>query len=92
MVTDPIPDRDPEISATGLLRRDRRRVTVVADGPILVEGPVELVTDDGQIVTSDRFVVAVCTCRRSRCYPFCDASHRRRVRQDTEDDSASGQD
>jgi CDGSH-type Zn-finger protein len=86
VVTDPIPSSDPENSATGLLRRDRRRVTVVAGGPVLVEGPVELVTDDGQVVTSDRFVVAVCTCRRSRRYPFCDASHRKRVRQDTADD------
>lgn len=87
MVTDPIHNRDPENSATGLLRRDRRRVTVIPGGPVLVEGPVELVTDDGQVVTSDRFVVAVCACRRSRSYPFCDASHRRRVRQDTDDDA-----
>lgn len=87
-MTDPIHDSDPGNSLTEPLRRDRRRVTVVAGGPVLVEGPVELVTEDGQVVTSDRFVVAVCACRRSRRYPFCDASHRRRVRQDTEDHSA----
>ncbi|MFC9593875.1 CDGSH iron-sulfur domain-containing protein [Streptomyces sp. NPDC056944] len=29
---------------------------------------------------SDRFMVAVCTCRRSRTYPWCDTSHRRRAR------------
>ena len=58
--------------------RRPRRVTVVPGGPILVEGPVELWTADGERVTSDRFVVAVCTCRRSKRYPFCDASHRRR--------------
>ncbi|HEX2263984.1 MAG TPA: CDGSH iron-sulfur domain-containing protein, partial [Pseudonocardiaceae bacterium] len=56
------------------------------------EGPVELVTDDGQVVTSDRFVVAVCACRRSRRYPFCDASHRRRVREDAEDSPGSNLD
>ncbi|WP_405393006.1 CDGSH iron-sulfur domain-containing protein [Streptomyces sp. NBC_01102] len=28
---------------------------------------------------SNRFVVAVCTCRRSRMYPWCDTSHRRRT-------------
>ena len=55
---------------------------VVPDGPLLVEGPVELVTDDGETVTSDRFVVAVCTCRRSKRYPLCDTSHRKRVRRD----------
>ncbi|QUH02456.1 CDGSH iron-sulfur domain-containing protein [Saccharopolyspora erythraea] len=62
--------------------RDRRRVTLVRGGPILVEGPVELVLDDGTTVCSDRFVVAVCACRRSRRYPFCDTSHRRRARDD----------
>ncbi|TVT28581.1 CDGSH iron-sulfur domain-containing protein [Amycolatopsis cynarae] len=54
-----------------------RRVTVVPGGPVLVEGPVELELPDGTTVRSDRFVVAVCACRRSRRYPFCDTSHRR---------------
>lgn len=62
--------------------RDRRRVVVVPGGPVLVEGPVELVTEDGETVTSDRFVVAVCACRRSRRYPLCDTSHRRKARGD----------
>ncbi|MGH3870372.1 MAG: CDGSH iron-sulfur domain-containing protein [Pseudonocardiaceae bacterium] len=57
-----------------------RRVTIVSDGPLLVEGPVELVTPDGEVVQSERFVVAICVCRRSKRYPFCDTSHRRRVR------------
>lgn len=55
-----------------------RRVTVEPHGPVLVEGPVEIVMDDGTVARSDRFVVAVCTCRRSRTYPWCDTSHRRR--------------
>jgi CDGSH-type Zn-finger protein len=55
-------------------------VVVVPGGPVLVEGPVELVTDDGTSIVYDRFVVAVCACRRSRRYPLCDASHRRRAR------------
>ncbi|MEU8633982.1 CDGSH iron-sulfur domain-containing protein [Amycolatopsis sp. NPDC048633] len=57
-----------------------RRVTVVPGGPVLVEGPVELCTPDGEVVRSDRFVVAVCACRRSKRFPFCDTSHRKRVR------------
>ncbi|MFI8436970.1 CDGSH iron-sulfur domain-containing protein [Streptomyces sp. NPDC079020] len=57
-----------------------RRVTVVRDGPILIDGPVEIVRDDGTIAASDRFVVAVCVCRRSRAYPWCDTSHRRRTK------------
>ncbi|WP_410659412.1 CDGSH iron-sulfur domain-containing protein [Amycolatopsis sp. lyj-112] len=57
------------------------RVRIERGGPFLVEGPVEVVTDDGETVTSDRFVVALCACRRSKTYPFCDTSHRRRSRQ-----------
>lgn len=56
------------------------RVTLTDGGPMLVDGPVELESPDGTVVRSDRPVVAVCTCRRSKRYPFCDTSHRRRVR------------
>ena len=58
--------------------RNERRVRVVEGGPVLVEGPVELELDDGTLVRSERFVVAVCACRRSKTYPICDTSHRRR--------------
>jgi CDGSH-type Zn-finger protein len=57
---------------------------------MLVDGPVEMVLDDGTTVVSDRFVVAVCTCRRSKRYPFCDTSHRRRVRMDQGGPDESG--
>ncbi|MFF1611219.1 CDGSH iron-sulfur domain-containing protein [Amycolatopsis sp. NPDC058278] len=66
--------------------RDPRRVTVVPGGPVLVEGPVELSTPEGELVRSDRFLVAVCACRRSKRFPFCDTSHRKRVRTRTDDD------
>nr|WP_246095459.1 CDGSH iron-sulfur domain-containing protein [Streptomyces roseicoloratus] len=58
------------------------RVTPVADGPLLVEGPVEIVLADGTVRRSDRPVVALCMCRRSLRAPFCDTSHRRRLRRD----------
>ncbi len=61
-----------------------RRVTVGREGPLLVEGPVEVVGDDGTVCVSDRFQAAICTCRRSRTSPWCDTSHRRRTRPDTE--------
>ena len=51
---------------------------MVPGGPVLVEGPVEVRLDDGTVVRSDRFVVAVCACRRSKRYPLCDTSHRKR--------------
>jgi hypothetical protein len=60
--------------------REPRRVRVVPGGPVLVEGPVEVVLEDGSTVVSDRWLVALCACRRSRAYPFCDTSHRRRRR------------
>jgi CDGSH-type Zn-finger protein len=62
-------------------------VTVVPGGPVLVEGPVELSTPDGELVRSDRFLVAVCACRRSKRFPFCDTSHRKRIRTQANDDS-----
>jgi len=65
-------------SATGRNEPRPRRVRVVEGGPVLVEGPVELELDDGTLVRSERFVVAVCACRRSKTYPICDTSHRRR--------------
>ncbi|MFH7599012.1 CDGSH iron-sulfur domain-containing protein [Streptomyces racemochromogenes] len=55
-------------------------MSVERRGPVLVEGPVEITLDDGTTVRSDRFMVAVCTCRRSRTYPWCDTSHRARER------------
>jgi CDGSH-type Zn-finger protein len=57
---------------------DVRRVVPVPGGPVLIEGPVEIVLADGSSVVSDRFVVAVCVCHRSSRYPLCDTSHRRR--------------
>lgn len=62
----------------------RRRVMLTAEGPVLVHGLIEVVLPDGQTVRSDRVATALCTCRRSRRYPFCDTSHRRRVRQGSE--------
>lgn len=60
--------------------REPRRVVIDPEGPVLVEGPVEIVMEDGSTVVSDRFMVALCTCRRSRTRPFCDTSHRRKER------------
>ncbi|MEU6890527.1 CDGSH iron-sulfur domain-containing protein [Streptomyces sp. NPDC046557] len=58
------------------------RHIVEPDGPELVEGPVERPRRDGSTARSERPMVAVCTCRRSRIYPWCDTSHRERTRGD----------
>ena len=52
---------------------------------------MEVVGEDGEVAVSDRFTVAVCTCRRSRTPPWCDTSHRRREkRHDPRDALGSG--
>lgn len=69
-----------------------REVIVTAEGPVLVTGPVEVVLPDGRRVRSDRPVTALCVCRRSRRAPFCDTSHRRKVRdaENTENTENTG--
>jgi CDGSH-type Zn-finger protein len=57
-----------------------RTVRVVPSGPLMIEGPVRIEMPDGRVVESDRFMVAICTCRRSKSYPLCDTSHRCRQR------------
>jgi CDGSH-type Zn-finger protein len=54
-------------------------IVLTQDGPLLVPGPVEVTLADGTVAVSSRFVVALCTCRRSGIYPWCDTSHRRRT-------------
>jgi len=56
------------------------RVVVTADGPVLVDGPVEVELPDGRRARSERPVTALCVCGNSKRYPFCDTSHRQRVR------------
>jgi CDGSH-type Zn-finger protein len=70
------------------MRDDAREIVLTDEGPLLVSGPVEVVLPDGRRVRSDRPVTALCTCRRSRRQPFCDTSHRRKVRHDEGEDRA----
>jgi CDGSH-type Zn-finger protein len=53
-----------------------RTVRIVPSGPVMVQGPVRIELPDGSVVESDRFMVAICTCRRSKDFPMCDTSHR----------------
>ncbi len=66
-------------------RSPAHRVVLTGDGPVLVDGPLEIELADGTLVRSDRPVNALCVCRRSRIYPFCDTSHRQRVRTSDEE-------
>ena len=72
--------KEPEESGD----RKARRVRIVKAGPMLVEGPVDIEMPDGTVVSNDRFMVAICTCKRSKNYPLCDTSHRRKARPSVE--------
>ena len=54
------------------------RARMVKNGPLMIEGPIEVEMPDGRVVESDRAMVALCMCRRSKMYPLCDTSHRKR--------------
>lgn len=71
--------------------REAREVVVTADGPVLITGPVEVVLPDGRRVRSDRPVTALCVCRRSRRAPFCDTSHRRKIRTTADDPTGTSE-
>ena len=66
-----------------------REGVLTDEGPVLIRGPVEVVLPDGRRVRSDRPVTALCVCRRSRRAPFCDTSHRRKVRTDAGTDAGT---
>jgi CDGSH-type Zn-finger protein len=68
---------------------EARVVRIVPNGPVMVQGPVRVEMPDGTVVESDRFMCAICTCRRSKIYPLCDTSHRRRQRTSGEDASTT---
>ncbi|WP_103961192.1 CDGSH iron-sulfur domain-containing protein [Nonomuraea solani] len=56
--------------------RDVVTVTPCEDGPLLLRGPFELVTQDGERIDAGRATVALCRCGRSAAKPFCDGSHK----------------
>jgi CDGSH-type Zn-finger protein len=58
------------------------------DGPLLVRGPAVVELPDGRRAQLDRPVSALCLCRRTRRPPFCDTSHRRKVRRTEDVDDA----
>lgn len=51
---------------------------MVQNGPLMIEGPVEIEMPDGRVVEADRNMVALCMCKRSRAFPLCDTSHRKK--------------
>lgn len=59
-------------------------ITPKANGPLVIEGPVRIVTPDGRQLTPPprkdgrpAEVVVLCRCGQSATKPFCDGSHKR---------------
>jgi CDGSH-type Zn-finger protein len=65
-------------------------ITPKANGPLVVQGPVKVVTPDGrELAVPPRKdgraaeVVVLCRCGGSATKPFCDGSHKRNGFSDT---------
>ena len=53
------------------------KITVRLNGPLLVDGPIAIVDQDGNPFTvQEGQVVAICRCGRSDTKPFCNGNHR----------------
>ncbi|QTN39212.1 (4Fe-4S)-binding protein [Cryomorphaceae bacterium] len=52
------------------------QVTIAANGPYLVNGPVDLIDASGNTKTETR-TVALCRCGHSTNKPYCDGSHKK---------------
>jgi CDGSH-type Zn-finger protein len=52
------------------------KITPYRDGPLLVRGPVQLVSPDGTPIESNRDPIALCRCGKSALKPLCDGTHK----------------
>lgn len=55
---------------------DNTKVEVMANGPLLVHGQLEITGSDGQKETKDR-TTAFCRCGASANKPYCDGAHKK---------------
>jgi CDGSH-type Zn-finger protein len=60
----------------GRMAPDETIITPYRDGPLIVRGPFRLVDQDGRTIETDREIVALCRCGKSRIRPFCDGTHK----------------
>lgn len=51
------------------------KVTILDNGPLKVEGGIDLVQADGTPVESKKSTVFLCRCGASTKKPFCDGAH-----------------
>lgn len=55
---------------------ERVSVTLCPNGPLLVRGEIQIRTDAGEVINSDRRTVALCRCGASAIKPWCDGTHK----------------
>lgn len=51
-------------------------ITLRANGPYMVQGPIKLMDVDGKEYTLENEFYMLCRCGQSSKKPFCDGSHR----------------
>lgn len=54
----------------------RTTITPYEDGPLLVRGEFELLTQQGDVIPTGRGTVALCRCGLSAIKPLCDGTHK----------------
>jgi CDGSH-type Zn-finger protein len=54
----------------------RTTITPYEDGPLLVRGGFELLTQEGDVIPTGRGTVALCRCGLSAIKPLCDGTHK----------------
>jgi 3-phenylpropionate/trans-cinnamate dioxygenase ferredoxin subunit len=51
------------------------KITALENGPFRVQGPIDLMWDDGSPVQTEKSTVFLCRCGASTKKPFCDGTH-----------------
>jgi CDGSH-type Zn-finger protein len=55
---------------------EKTTITLLEDGPLLINGEFKLTRADGQELPVEEANIALCRCGASNNKPFCDGTHR----------------
>ena len=53
----------------------KTQITIIKDGPILIDGDINLIDPDGNITEKNK--TYLCRCGSSEKKPYCDGSHKK---------------